>query len=258
MKGLLSLLLSSLIATGVILGSISTNIDAEDLDASQGVQNIKQLESSDVSAVQKIITDYEKELEEKNKPKEEENKGNNNKLDFKSIFKRDMFIGDSQSEGLNLYGFLNDSSVCAQKGRSLYSAMDTVPTVKNANPENIFILFGLNDLIAFPNLNDLRDKYEEFVKALKRGLPDAKIYVNSMLEARSDAIARQSALSLDRNAKGNDLIKEMCSKNGVEFVDIRYIFRENPSLYEGDGMHCKPDFYKVWLTKLKTIKEEAE
>ena len=31
MKGLLSLLLSSLIATGVILGSISTNIDAEDL-----------------------------------------------------------------------------------------------------------------------------------------------------------------------------------------------------------------------------------
>ena len=65
MKGLLSLLLSSLIATGVILGSISTNIDAEDLDASQGVQNIKQLESSDVSAVQKIITDYEKELEEK-------------------------------------------------------------------------------------------------------------------------------------------------------------------------------------------------
>ena len=106
MKGLLSLLLSSLIATGVILGSISTNIDAEDLDASQGVQNIKQLESSDVSAVQKIITDYEKELEEKNKPKEEENKGNNNKLDFKSIFKRDMFIGDSQSEGLNLYGFL--------------------------------------------------------------------------------------------------------------------------------------------------------
>lgn len=250
MKKILSLLLSVVIVSLILINSSTSNLKKEETEVSQNREVLANIEKKDVVEIQNSIDNYWTELENKN------NKTNNkgNELNFKNIFKNDVFLGDSQSEGLNVYGYLNDSSVVAKKGKTLGEALKDVDTIKNLSPKRIYLLFGLNDLIRYNNLNDLKIAYGDLVDELKESIPSAKIYVNSMLPARNDAIAKQPLVSLDRNSKGNKLIEEMCEEKNVEFVDITYILKDNQNLYESDGMHCKPEFYKVWLTKLNSLK----
>ena len=250
MKKLITVVISAIIVIFVILSSNTTNLAAEDTKSQMGVMQIKEVENYKIASIQKTIDDYEKTLEEK----QETPKKTEKVIDFKKFFKNDIFLGDSQSEGLNLYGFLNDSSVVAKKGQNLNGAINNVSTIKNLAPQNIYILFGLNDLIIFRDLSQLETAYENLILKLKEEVPDATIHVNSMLQARNDAISKQPLLSIQRNIDGNKLIEQMCEDNDVEYIDITYIFKENPSLYEADGMHCKAAFYKVWLSKLMSMR----
>ncbi|NLK95488.1 MAG: hypothetical protein GX275_09925 [Clostridiales bacterium] len=250
MKRLLVLLLSVGIISGILVNSSTSNLSSEQEMAEKNREKLVSLESKNVTEIQDSIDKYKEELEAKNNP----SKNTNSAMNFKNIFKDDVFLGDSQSEGLNLYGFLNDSSVVAKKGKTLNQALNDVNTIKNLSPKRIFVLFGLNDLINYKNLSDLQRAYGVLIDSLKENVPNAKIYVNSMLPARSDAISKQPLVSLDRNSEGNQLIRELCKEKEVEYVDITYILNENKNLYESDGMHCKPDFYKIWLTKLSSLK----
>lgn len=244
---ILSLALSVSLIYFVIINSASTNTMSDDTDSAQGQEKIQTLANTDFASVQKSIDI----LKVKHAPATASIAVNPS--DFKNIFKDDVFLGDSQTEALSAYDILSETSVVAKKGKTTTLALGDVQTVKNLNPKRVFILFGLNDLENFDDLNQFMDSYKKLLDSLHQNIPNAKLYVNSVLPARSDIEASNKSLTADRINNSNKMIMQLCKDENAQYIDISYILIDNPNLFEPDGQHPQFSFYKVWLSKLATL-----
>lgn len=244
---ILPLALSISLIYFVIINSASTNTMSNDTDSVQGQEKIKSLSTTDFASVQKSIDSIKK------KYAPTTTSITVNPSDFKNIFKDDVFLGDSQTEALSSYDILSETSVVAQKGKTTTIALDDVQTIKNLNPKRVFILFGLNDLENFEDLNQFMDSYKKLLDSLHQNVPDAKLYVNSVLPPRSDIESSNKSLTSDRINNSNKMISQLCQQENAQYIDISYILIDNPNLFEPDGLHPQFSFYKLWLSKLATL-----
>ena len=55
-----------------------------------------------------------------------------------------------------------------------------VPILKAANPKKIFIMAGTNDLVHI-GLEEYEKRYENLLRTIKDALPNARIYIQSVL-----------------------------------------------------------------------------
>lgn len=70
-------------------------------------------------------------------------------------------MGDLQSEGLVIYNILSKTSVISKLGSNILDGKGNISKLKNLNPENIFILYGMNDVLIYKNDIDrfIKDSY---------------------------------------------------------------------------------------------------
>lgn len=171
--------------------------------------------------------------------------GDEGQLDNRLVFSKSALIGDSMAEGIVDYRILDSSNVFAERGKRLETADDLFASAISARPENLFIEFGMNDLIAY------RGKEKPFIKEylskinqLKKELPNTNIYVVSISKISPLGIQEKPAL---KNFTGyNKAMKEMCRKEKINFVDTTLLF-DSSSEYEFDGIHPKEPFYSNWV-----------
>ena len=243
---------SVIIATLVATGFSTSNINSEDNEkVAKGINTVTKLEKQDVSKIQDSIDNYLEKLNENKK----ENIPQGTK-DYKEIFKDDVFFGDSQTEGLSAYGLLNENSVLAEKGKTVGKALNDVDTLKFLAPKRVYLLFGLNDLLNYNDISDFMKDYGKLIDKVQKELPKTKIYVQSVMPARSDVIAKQPLYSNERNITANKELQKLCKEKKVTFVDIKSILEKNQKLYEPDGLHVNVEFNKLWLNKIAEIKEK--
>ena len=50
----------------------------------------------------------------------------------------------------------------------------------------------------------------------------------------------------------NAALKAMTEQNGYRYVDNTYVAEEHQNLYQDDGLHLQPDFYKYWAANMLT------
>lgn len=172
---------------------------------------------------------------------------NKNKVDYKAVFKNDVFIGDSISEGLNFYDYLDDSNVIAKKGMSISAAVGEMDTLVSLNPKNIYVLFGVNDMGATTSSQWIGNKYTDLVHAIKSKLPNANIYIQSIMPVLPKVETRAPYITNAHIIECNNKIIEMTKIENINYLDIASVVNTNKNLYEGDGIHFKPQFYPLWL-----------
>ena len=207
----------------------------------KGVAKIKELENENITSIRdKIDNNSENKDKENDKVKVE---------DFNKVFDESVIMGDSRGEGLTEYEILSPASVVAYKGRTVVEAKNDVDTVVDLAPSNIFLTYGMNDLQMFNNSKDFIDKYTELIKEVKSKLPDSKIYVTSIIPTNQKAIGKEPKF---KNVYSfNKALKDMCKNLNIEFVDVNESINLESNLYEPDGIHFKPNFYKGYLNILK-------
>ena len=44
----------------------------------------------------------------------------------------------------------------------------------------------------------------------------------------------------------------MTEQNGFRYIDNTYVAEEHQNLYQDDGLHLQPDFYKYWAANMLT------
>ena len=237
----------TLIGMAIILGfNLVINIYKEHFEQSyvsdkDGMKKIKELESVNISSIKD-------KMNEDNNNNEVENKKNGSK-DFNKIFEDSVIMGDSRGEGLTEYEILSPSSVVAYKGRNTIKAKDDISSVVDLAPSKIFMTYGMNDLELFSNSQEFIKNYESLIKDVKAKLPNSKIYVTSIIPTNKSAINKQPKF---KNVYSfNDGIKGMCKDLNVEFIDVGGSMNSDKNLYEPDGIHFKPEFYKGYLTILQ-------
>ena len=87
-----------------------------------GVHMLKELEEKDISKIQTKIDNMHREEEEKKRREEIKKVVRDKKIDYKIIFKGDIFWGDSIVEALSEYEYLNNYSVVAKKGEGCFKS----------------------------------------------------------------------------------------------------------------------------------------
>ena len=229
--------------------SITNNNATIDKNIEENIDKIKNLEESSIKDTESIINEIQKNF----------NSSDNNiiqnsepSINYKEIFSSSVIMGDSQSEGLIVYGILNSTSVIAKKGGNLSSAKNNnIGQLKNLSPSNIFILYGMNDILIYQdNIASFINDYTTLINEIKKVLPTSTIFVNSILPVADKVIISRPIYKEISNY--NIALEKMCNDLGITYINSNEILINNTNLFEADGMHLKPPFYNKWLDLLRT------
>ena len=184
-----------------------------------------------------------------------------------SYFDDAAFIGDSRTQGLQLYTGLPNATFYATQGLMVDTFFSkkfvkagggkiTIPdAMKNQTFKKVYIMLGVNEL-GWAYEKVFIQKYGEVVDKVKELQPDAKIYVQSILpvtKAKSDGDAIYNNTKISRY---NELIEQMCREKGVTYLHVAdAVGLDNGALPAGsatDGVHLNREYCYKWLDSLKT------
>lgn len=248
---------------GVIaLGNGNSNSEIINIDENkenpdkENIEILAKLENLDVNEIEDKIN---KKIEDSEKIEKSEKIENTNLLeengqaDLKKYYKNTLFLGDSITEFLSVEDLISEKNVLAKKGNTVISAKEDVEKIRIANPDNIIILLGMNDILYFDNAEAFKKNYKELVSEIKKVTPKANIYIESPLPVVEDIASKVGARLTNENVmKFRKMAMEVAKEENVNYIDISTLITDE-KYYEGDGIHLKYDFYPKLLNYLKDV-----
>lgn len=222
----------------LIIRGVSGMFDTKS-DVSAGLNYIEAEENGDITKIEQKISLLEKQ--------------DNNGEDVRSMkekFTGAVVVGDSIASGFTEYDILNASSVVAKIGVHLSELDEMIKQVKELGPQVIFLSLGMNDVTATGgDADQFIDEYTEVLAGLRKEVPDAHIFVNSIFPVQEKALEEEPLL--ENIPEYNEALKKMCDKQQIGFIDNTDLVKEQ--YYEQDGIHFKADFYPLWAEKMAEV-----
>lgn len=169
--------------------------------------------------------------------------------DFEKMFKNSIIVGDSLTEGIYVYNFLDKSKVLADIGASIRNGESLFLDAGAKKPENAFFAFGMNDLGGYNGntskfIKDYKNRILKFSKASSK----SRIFVCAVQIPSDKALSENPIYKkYDDFNKG---ISKMCKKNKWTFCDTTSIIKINPELHAPDGIHMDIKYYPRLLDLL--------
>ncbi|MGG7177269.1 GDSL-type esterase/lipase family protein [Clostridium paraputrificum] len=246
-------ILSFITINGAITGGNKGKLNESE---NKGREYLLKLEERDLNTIESEIDEFKDSYYIDTNKKNEESEGIGGK-NYSKYYKDTIFMGDSIMEALSEFDVINDYNVLSTKGDTVVKATSKVDKLKNLNPKNIVLLYGMNDVIEFdgeiPGKNEdmFKEKYTELLNKIKEALPSANIYIMSPLPVLDNAVKTNKRLTNNNLDKFKVKVEETAVETGSIYVDISGLVKGKEILYEGDGIHLKYDFYTIWLDYLK-------
>lgn len=171
-----------------------------------------------------------------------------------------LFIGDSRTQGLAMYGRLGKADYFCDVGLSVFSLDGTVCTgsfgrctirtlLWQKTYGKIYINLGMNEIMKEHSL--LIAQYEKIVEMIHELQPDAKIILQAVMTLGRDKSSYQDYYSLESIQDLNDRIAELAeSADYLYYIDVNeWIADEEGYLPDGwtqDGCHPYAAGYAEW------------
>ncbi|WP_044976174.1 GDSL-type esterase/lipase family protein [Ruminococcus sp. HUN007] len=159
------------------------------------------------------------------------------------------FVGDSHTNGLWAYGFVDSSRVFAKDGLSISNIQQSISpsSIASVSPENIYIMMGTNG-VAWLKSSDMISSYEDFVGQIVSQIPGVNIYILSIPPVsyeRSTTTDAKKNISMDRIREYNSDLQDMAARHEWYFLDTFSAICGSSGYLEGstDGVHMNKDLY---------------
>ncbi len=183
-----------------------------------------------------------------------------------SYFDDAIFIGDSLTEGIKLYGVMSNAVVLSHTGLGLdniytkevveqedgtkISVMDALE--KETDVAKIYILMGPNS-IGY-NKDTFVSKYGAIIDSIKISQPNAIVYVQSMLPVTTNNNYKLDNKVIDEY---NLALVELAEEKDVYYLDVNSHLKGPDGALPteaspADGMHFNATYYQKWFDYLKT------
>lgn len=174
------------------------------------------------------------------------------------------FIGDTLTNGLIYYSAcsgdyysastadmaVNDLSVAQPDGsfNSLAKAFETINVYSK-----FYIMLGINELNV--SATTFESNYRALVQTIKKGNPNAVIYIQSILPVDPKNI--EHGISNDTIQERNNLLRRLAQSERCIYINVRQLFEEGTvalknDCWESDGIMLKEATYNEWYEYLKT------
>lgn len=171
-----------------------------------------------------------------------------------------LFIGDSRTKGLGLYGTLKNADYFAASGMSLYNISKEQVSVgeyvnitleellKKEEYGKIYLMLGINEL-GYDMDKNIK-KYEQLLRDLQIAEPEALIYVCANLHVtktrhENDPIHNNTNINIF-----NERISEFANGVDVFYLDVNPLFDDEEGnlnvLLASDDSHILGEYYVNW------------
>ncbi len=133
--------------------------------------------------------------------------------------------------------------------------LDRLDSVIAAQPKQIFLLIGVNDLKS-RSVSATIQNYSKIISRIQSESPKTEIFVQSLLPVNNKKYGK--ILSNDKIRKMNTELRSLAENTGVQYIDLYSTFAENdqlPEKYTVDGIHLTGKGYIHWR---ETIKEYVD
>ena len=237
-----------LIAAGSLL-FFGMRTPSEDSTCQDTVARLQQLESADISGLEEQLKALRPQSTALTEGTEGQESAILSDVDIRQVFQGSVILGDSITNSIVEYGFLDTDVVVAQLGLCIAAADSHIETAIALQPSHVFMAFGSNDLETY--ISDSAafiDAYRIQVKKLQDALPGVPIYINGILPILPSAI--ESIPALGYYGDYNEALKAFCEETGCIYIDNSFIVENNESMYEPDGEHVVMNYYPKWLTNM--------
>lgn len=137
-------------------------------------------------------------------------------------------------------------------GDNIDNMMRRIEGLKGLRPDKVFLMAGINGLKNM-GTDVFARKYSVLVDSIKKTLPEAQVYLQSILPISH--IKEKDYGENTKIIKANRIIKNISSKKNCMYVDLHSLYIKNGEmpLYmtADDGIHIKPTSYKPWYEKIR-------
>ncbi len=194
----------------------------------------------------KDITELSNQLEER-RFHEVQEKLDSGELKYSDVFTDYVFLGDSRMRGFSSYCGIPLDNNLAKIGVNVTSIDQDLPTIQERHPKNVYLSFGINDIESNLGLADdglhYDQLFESYVQKVLDIVPDANIYVNSIIPIQGDGPIAEKI------PEYNDQLRALCERRGWIYIDNSDLISD-PSMYENDGIYFVPSTYELWAEKM--------
>ena len=188
-----------------------------------------------------------------------------------SWFDDAVFLGDSRTEGLQLFSGLKHGSFLWLRDAVLYrgelpkyalfgDGEEKVTMLQALGQKEygaVYIFTGLNELERSPEY--FREKLTAFLDRVLELQPRAVVYLQTVLPV-NEAAVRGSGLPASITNAGveafNGVIREVAAEKQVLLLDTAEVYRgedgQLPAEMTSDGCHFKAKYYQRWADYLRT------
>ena len=177
-----------------------------------------------------------------------------------------LFIGDSRTVALQMYGGLVNSNFFVNTGMNIWKGMES--QIANVNGQNmtvdaalqvakydkIYIMLGINE-VGTGTPDTFLQQYCVVINRIKQLQPQAVIYIQSIMHVtQSKDDANTSVSNVNINAR-NEKLKTLADNVSVFWLDENEVFdlagtgKLNPE-YTSDGVHLKAKYIQLWVKYL--------
>ena len=170
-----------------------------------------------------------------------------------------VMLGDSLTAGCNWQSRLGEVEVVNQgiSGDSTWSIAVRLDQVAAVGPDLIFLQAGINDFGKKPSPEGTLARHQKIWSELRAKLPEAELYVVSLLPVSAKRYPRWGRPIIELNA----MLKEAAEESGIIYIDVysRMSDREGGLLkdFTSDGLHLLPRAYDQWVEAIRPYINKA-
>lgn len=170
-----------------------------------------------------------------------------------------VFFGNSITEGGEWQSYFPDyeTITLAYIGEDTKGMLRRVSTLAQVKPEKVFVMAGVNGL-QNQSLSDFEFWYEVLIDSISKTVPQAEIYLESILPVA----ATSNFCSNDKIQVANAYIKDLVTSKAslpLRYVDLWAVYEQNcsmPDEFTYDGVHLRPEAYSFWVSAIQKYIEE--
>lgn len=160
-----------------------------------------------------------------------------------------IFLGDSLTDN-NEWAESFESSIANRGigGDTTAGVLFRLKEVTNREPEKIFLMIGINDLVNGIPKEKIIDNYSLIIERIRKETPETKLYVQSVLPINKK-LSYYKVKNTDIESINKKLAK-ISKTNNASYVDLYPLFVDSTGelnkTWTIDGVHLNGDAYKVW------------
>lgn len=157
-----------------------------------------------------------------------------------------VFFGDSETAGGDFEkAFPNIKSInlgyIGEDTKGMLRRVDVIAAVK---PKKVFLMAGINGL-KNQTMSDFEYWYTVLVDSIQSAVPDAELYVESILPVTRCSDYCDNAKIREANA----ILRHLANERNIPYVDLYDAYVKDGALPDGmsyDGLHLTPGAYCIW------------